>query len=194
MQPCDYIQIIHSFTNRETGQEEFYDPDHPLARQDGMVMLSRHLISVKLGRWIRPGEIVLYIDGNPQNTDVRNLRLTTLVKLAHTSHGHLTVLYCLICGAPYKLSPSHTLRTSCKNKHVFHNNICRRLALQIFEIDPEELNQLVWEIPITDIANLYGVSNKAIEKRCREFGIPKPPRGYWSKLRNDKGLSQEDQA
>jgi hypothetical protein len=68
------------------------------------------------------------------------------------------------------------------------------LALQIFEIDPEELNQLVWEIPITDIANLYGVSKRAIEKRCRELGIPKPPRGYWSKLRNDKGLSQEDQA
>jgi hypothetical protein len=187
MLPCDYHQFIHPITNRETGQVEFYDPDHPLTRQDGMVSLSRHLMSVRLGRWIRAGEIVLYIDGNPQNTDANNLKLTTLVKLAHTSHGHLMVVYCPVCGAPYKLSKSP------KQRLVFHNNTCRRLASQKFEIDPEELRQLVWEIPITEIANLYGVSNNAIEERCRAFGIPKPPRGCWSKLGKDKDLFREDQ-
>ncbi|PKN92232.1 MAG: HNH endonuclease, partial [Chloroflexi bacterium HGW-Chloroflexi-5] len=56
------------------------------------------------------------------------------------------------------------------------------MADRKFIIDPEELRQLVWEIPTTQIAALYGVSDKAVEKRCRALGIPKPPRGYWTRL------------
>jgi len=48
-----------------------------------------------------------------------------------------------------------------------------------FEISKEELQKLVWEIPTTKIGEMYGVSDKAIEKRCKLFGIEKPPRGYW---------------
>ena len=61
-----------------------------------------------------------------------------------------------------------------------------------FIIDPEELRQLVWEIPTTQIAALYGVSDKAVEKRCRALGIPKPPRGYWTRLDRIKGSPEEE--
>jgi hypothetical protein len=49
-----------------------------------------------------------------------------------------------------------------------------------FEITKEELQELVWQMPTTEIAKLYGVSDKAIEKRCKLLGVDKPPRGYWS--------------
>ena len=75
MEPCDYQRNIQSITNPETGQQEFKDPQHPLARKDGMVMLSRHLMSVCLGRWLHPGEIVIYRDGNPQNLAKRESRI-----------------------------------------------------------------------------------------------------------------------
>jgi hypothetical protein len=65
------------------------------------------------------------------------------------------------------------------------------LAEQKFVIDPEELRQLVWEIPTTHIASLYGVSDKAVEKRCRALGISKPPRGYWAKHEQDLVLLEE---
>ena len=54
-----------------------------------------------------------------------------------------------------------------------------------FNPTKEELEKLIWELPTIKIANLYNVSDKAIEKRCKKLGISKPPRGYWTKLQND---------
>lgn len=45
----------------------------------------------------------------------------------------------------------------------------------------EELQKLVWEKATTKIAKELGVSDKAVEKRCKKYGIEKPPRGYWTK-------------
>jgi hypothetical protein len=45
----------------------------------------------------------------------------------------------------------------------------------------EELQKLVWEKPTTQIAKDFGLSDKAIEKWCKAYGIEKPPRGYWVK-------------
>jgi hypothetical protein len=45
----------------------------------------------------------------------------------------------------------------------------------------EELQQLVWSKPTTEIAKQYGVTDKAIEKWCKKCGVEKPPRGYWQK-------------
>jgi len=186
MEPCDYQKNIQSITNSETGQQEFKDPQHPLARKDGMVMLSRHLMSLCLGRWLHPGEIVIYRDGNPQNLTSGNLELTTLSKLAHRFRGNSAILHCPYCGLPFKVPPSQ------KNRRVYHNDTCRRLASRKFEIDLEELRQLVWEIPTTQIASLYGVSDKAVEKRCRALGISKPPCGYWTRPEREI-VSQEEQ-
>jgi hypothetical protein len=48
----------------------------------------------------------------------------------------------------------------------------------------EKLEKLVWEMPTSKLATYLGVSGKAIEKRCRKYGIDKPPRGYWQKRKN----------
>jgi len=45
----------------------------------------------------------------------------------------------------------------------------------------EELQKLLWEKPTAQIAKDFGVSDKAIEKWCKAYGIEKPPRGYWLK-------------
>lgn len=45
----------------------------------------------------------------------------------------------------------------------------------------EELGRLVWDTPVTQLAARFGVSDKAIDKWCRGYGIDKPPRGYWAK-------------
>lgn len=46
----------------------------------------------------------------------------------------------------------------------------------------EELEKLVWSISCSQLSKKLGVSDKAIEKRCKKLGISKPPRGYWAKL------------
>ena len=49
------------------------------------------------------------------------------------------------------------------------------------KIGKEELEQLIWMKPTTEIARELGVSDVAIAKRCKKFGIIKPGRGYWVK-------------
>lgn len=44
------------------------------------------------------------------------------------------------------------------------------------------LAKLVWALPASTIATVYEVSDVAINKRCKAFGIVRPPRGYWQKL------------
>jgi hypothetical protein len=46
----------------------------------------------------------------------------------------------------------------------------------------EELEKLLWEQPTTKIAQQFGVSDKAISLWAKNYGISKPPRGYWAKL------------
>ena len=106
MRPCDYSNHIKTVTNPETGQQEFKYPQHPLARKDGMVLLSRHLMSIQVGHWLHPGEIVIYRDGNPQNLIKENLELTTLTKLAHGLRCNSVILVCPFCGLPFKVPPS----------------------------------------------------------------------------------------
>lgn len=55
-----------------------------------------------------------------------------------------------------------------------------------FEIEKEDLRNLIWSMPTTKIAKQFNVSDNAISKRCKKFGINKPPRGYWEKVYHNK--------
>lgn len=56
----------------------------------------------------------------------------------------------------------------------------------------EELNSLVWSKPTTQIAKDFNVSDKAIEKWVKFYGLTKPPRGYWQKLKYKNDLNQNE--
>lgn len=45
---------------------------------------------------------------------------------------------------------------------------------------------MVWKMSTVKVAHHYGVSDKAVEKRCKKYGIEKPPRGYWAKQAANK--------
>ncbi len=79
---------------------------------------------------------------------------------------------CLYCGKPLTLPGQDTY---CSRK-------CSRLAARKVERpSKEDLQQLVWSKPTTQIAKDFGVSDKAVEKWCKAYGIEKPQRGYWAK-------------
>jgi hypothetical protein len=44
----------------------------------------------------------------------------------------------------------------------------------------EELEALIWTLPSTEIAKKFGVSDSAIVKWVRGYGLSKPGRGYWT--------------
>jgi hypothetical protein len=83
---------------------------------------------------------------------------------------------CIRCKKPFTVPAAHQER----RKHC--SIMCCTLDRRLFEVTPEELYALVWSQPTTEVARLFGVSDKAIEKRCKRLGIPKPPRGYWLQI------------
>lgn len=46
--------------------------------------------------------------------------------------------------------------------------------------DDATLHDLIWKMPTTKVALMLGVSDVAIQRRCRQRSITKPPRGYWT--------------
>lgn len=45
----------------------------------------------------------------------------------------------------------------------------------------EELEIMVWTKSTRDLSKELGISDVAIAKRCKKYGIKKPERGYWNK-------------
>jgi predicted RNA-binding Zn-ribbon protein involved in translation (DUF1610 family) len=176
MNPGEYSKNIKIKLDKQSGQLCFFDPTHPLARKNGMVTLGRHVLSVRLGRWLEPGEYALFMDGNPQNVDPENLQLTTLAEMVSHVRNRQVELVCPYCGEVFHVSKSH------KDRRVHCKAVCRHLHSRKFEVDRDELETYVWQMPTTEVARQFGVSDKAIEKRCKLLGVNKPPRGYWAKL------------
>jgi hypothetical protein len=49
--------------------------------------------------------------------------------------------------------------------------------------DRESLERLVWTFPRSALAELYGLSDRGLAKRCAKFGIAQPPRGFWQMVK-----------
>ena len=48
----------------------------------------------------------------------------------------------------------------------------------------EDLYQMVWELPMTDIAQKYNISDVGFRKLCIRLNIPFPKSGDWTKIRS----------
>src|ERR1700733_15099851 len=46
----------------------------------------------------------------------------------------------------------------------------------------EDLYELVWSKPMSELAKDFGISDVALAKRCKRLGIPVPGRGYWARV------------
>lgn len=69
-----------------------------------------------------------------------------------------------------------------RNQDTYCSEQCFRLASRrVVRPSKEELEKMIWTKPTTQIAKDFGVSDKAVEKWCKAYGIEKPPRGYWAK-------------
>jgi len=157
------------------GYGRFCDTEHPLAHKDGMVYYHRHVASLKIGRWLLHSEHIHHVDGNRSNNDPNNLEIVTIQEHAkiHAHKKEILTLACKLCGR--KFITNRSCAKYCSYK-------CSRLARRKLNPTKEELKRLVWEMPTVRVAEKYGVSDKAIAKRCIRLGIEKPPRGYWRKV------------
>lgn len=121
-----------------------------------------------------------HINGIRNDNRLENLRI--LCPNCHsqtdTYSGKHNGIKCMDCGS--KISSKSERCQKCANVYF------GQFQLKKFNITKETLEKLIWEKPTTHIAFDFGVSDKTVEKRCRQLGIIKPPRGYWTKRKNSQ--------
>lgn len=58
------------------------------------------------------------------------------------------------------------------------------------QLSRQELYELVWARPVTQIAEEFGLSDVALHKICKKHRVPVPARGYWAKFAAGKPVKQ----
>ncbi len=140
-----------------------------------------------LGRPLKEGEEVHHLDSNRTNNSPDNLLILSgpmhaklhawmdknviIPKPEYQERKELGCIRCLCCEKPIDPKLLYC-STEC-------NGFSRR---KVERPDKETLQQLLWEKPTIQIAQDFGVSDKAVEKWSKVYEIEKPPRGYWNKV------------
>lgn len=165
--------------DKGTGYLYSYNPNHYTANKAGKVLEHVYVMSKSIGRKLNKDECVHHIDRDKTNNHIDNLMLLTIAEhaLLHQieDNGYLRVsTNCDSCSLPFEHSKRET-RVYCSKK-------CADKERKVFTISREDLYFLVWSKPTTEVANILGVSDVAVAKRCKKLNVPKPPRGYWAKI------------
>lgn len=91
-----------------------------------------------------------------------------------------------IISDTYKMSEK-TLKRICEYNNIKLFSIQERNTQQRrFNISKEELEKLVQEKPLLQIGKIFGVSDNAIRKRCKRFGIELPKKVWNTSIENLK--------
>lgn len=193
--PHDLERFNQRFTDR--GYVFVIYRDHPYCRKRGKILFHRLVVENKIGRYLTREESVHHVDGDRSNNDPDNLVLTTTGEHYKTYHrdSHKPRV-CANCGDDFlpewndrenRPSPARYCSDACRSAAKKKNTSrSMRTARRIHNVDPEELRELVWKLPTSQIARRLGVSDNAVAKWCKKYGIDKPPRGYWAKKRAGK--------
>lgn len=155
----------------------------PYADKYGKIYEHHHVMCENIGRRLLPNECVHHINRDKTDNTLSNLRLMTLSehsKLhAIEDRGYSSeIRSCRKCSVEFCVST--------KSRQIYCSMKCSRVDSREFEINPEDLRALVWAMPTTEVAKILGVSDVAVAKRCKKYGISKPPRGYWAKQYSKK--------
>jgi len=65
---------------------------------------------------------------------------------------------------------------------IFGDGLTRNSTPKIMKLTRQQLYLLLWSRPLEDVAKLLGLSLVTVAKRCKQFNVPRPERGYWRKV------------
>lgn len=167
--PAIYLERCVIMT---VGYEEVYIPEHPAARKNGCVLKQRIVAEEKLGRYLKPEEVVHHKDNDKTNNHPDNL-MVFRDQISHARfHSKLYSQLVCTCGVYTCLPILRTCSFCGKKFEINHNNQtycsddCRILSRRKVVNRPskEELQKLLETNSYTSIGKMYGVSGNAVKK------------------------------
>lgn len=126
-----------------------------------------------------------HIDGNRFNNSIENLRILcpnchSQTETFGSKNTKKNVRVTRKCPCGKAVTKKANFCKACSYKHIDYSFIQTKIVWPT----KNELEAKVWSKPITMLASEFGVSDNAIRKRCRKYGIQCPGRGYWTKNEN----------
>lgn len=99
---------------------------------------------------------------------------------------YIKEMKCIDCGKP--ISNNAKRCTDCENKHRVNENNKQ------MKVSKEELNELIHKYPFTKIGEMFGVSDNAIRKWCKQYNLPYKYRDLYpqEKVDKEKRISYDD--
>lgn len=159
--------------HKNTGYIYFIDRRHPLASSlvTGVVYYHRHVLSVKLGRWLESWELVHHKDEDRTNNDPTNLELKTRSKHASDHqierYGRKKYRRCGYCNDRFWPDKRFGNRRS-----KFCSQRCAHEASVKATISKRRLRRLISRGKTYEsIGRRYGITGAAVKKKAVKFGI-----------------------
>jgi integrase len=164
-------------------------------KRAGIVNLRIHDLRRTVGSWLAQSGQSLHLIGNvlnhrdPKTTAGYAYFQTQQRRDALSGHGHKV----LALAPPELRTPSAPTGVSAgvllpgrdatpilatPNSAALYRHYFRR----------DELYNLVWTSPVSEVAVRLGVSDVALAKLCRRAGIPIPGRGYWQRVEAGRAI------
>lgn len=157
-----------------------YMPEHHKARSHGMVYEHVVMAEKKIGRKLRDDEVVHHEDENKLNNDLDNL----YVFATGADHARYHKTGIKVKVEDYYISP--TLKRNCdicdkefnyieshEDTAKYCSKECQGLSRRKSERpSKEELLTLIKTKSFVHIGKMYGVSDNAIRKWCKDYDLP----------------------
>ena len=166
---------------KDTGYMYCYSPKHPYANKSGKVREHTYVMCNTIGRTLRSDECVHHINRNRSDNRISNLRLMTISE--HSLLHQVEDRGCKVIFTECPTCCKQIMTTEVANQK-YCSYECSHISQERFEVSREFLYSLVWSKPTIEVANILGVSDVAVAKRCKRLNVPKPPRGYWAKVKS----------
>jgi hypothetical protein len=72
--------------------------------------------------------------------------------------------------------------TSASESEMAEADVLIEAGAKPIVLSREDLYELAWSKPISELAKDFGISDVGLAKRCKRLGIPLPGRGYWARV------------
>ena len=164
-------------------------PEHPKATVEGYVREHIVVAEYKLGRPLSKDEVVHHLDENKYNNEPENL----IVFKTNADHSAFHKGVDAVQDGDVWWCPDKSINKMktcpvCNSRNMYYtSNTCieckTKLSRKAERPSSEKLFELIKTTSFVQIGKMYGVSDNAIKKWCKEYGLPYKRKNIKTKLK-----------